>query len=85
MDAIHSERGRSNFDTIMEACSENLKHFEELSIVFSTRYANNITHVLAQAARSMSGPIEWFDIAPRFILIYGSTFISKKKERKIIF
>lgn len=67
VDAIHGDRGRSNFDTIVEACSENLEHFEEVSIVFVSRSANSVAHALAQAARSMSGPMEWFDTAPEFI------------------
>lgn len=34
VDAFHRNRDRSNFDTIVEACSESLTHFEEVSIVF---------------------------------------------------
>lgn len=55
------------FDTIVEACSESLKNFEEVSIVFVSRSANSVAHRLAQAAYSMSGPREWIGAAPDFI------------------
>ncbi|KAL8156414.1 hypothetical protein AgCh_001488 [Apium graveolens] len=67
VDAFQRDRGRSNFDTIVETCSSSLKHFKEVSIVFASRSANSVAHVLAQAAYSMSGPTEWFSSAPDFI------------------
>ena len=67
VDAFQVDRGRSNFDTIVEACSDNLKHFEEVLIVFASQSANSIAHELARAAHSMSGPMEWFNTAPDFI------------------
>ncbi|XP_074328478.1 uncharacterized protein LOC141666388 [Apium graveolens] len=67
VDAFQRDRGRSNFDTIVETCSSSLKHFKEVSIVFASRSANSVAHVLAQAAYYMSGPTEWFSAAPDFI------------------
>lgn len=71
VDAFQKDRGRSNFDTIVEACSDSLKHFEEVSIVFASRSVNSVAHVLAQTqtqtAYSMSRPMEWISTAPEFI------------------
>ncbi|XP_074373281.1 uncharacterized protein LOC141713413 [Apium graveolens] len=55
VDAIHGFKGRSMFDTIVENCSEILKHFEEVLVVFAHRSANTVAHLLAQVAYSMTG------------------------------
>ncbi|XP_074323048.1 uncharacterized protein LOC141659993 [Apium graveolens] len=67
VDAFQRDRGRSNFDTIVEACSDSLKHFEEVLIVFASRSANRVAHSLAQVFNSMPGPMEWLSAAPDFI------------------
>lgn len=60
-------RGRSNFDTLVEVCSDNFRHFEEVSILYVSRSANSVAQELARAALSMSGPMEWFNITHDFI------------------
>lgn len=67
VDAFQRDQSQSNFDTIVEACSDGLKHFEEVSIVFSCRSANSVAYILAQDAYYMSGPMEWINTAPDFI------------------
>lgn len=68
VDAVHGTRGNSIFHTIIEECEDILKHFQEVLVVFENRSANRVAHVLAQAAYSMSGPMEWVDTAPDFLL-----------------
>lgn len=68
VDAVNGDRGSSNLHTIVEECEEILKHFREVLVVFVRRSANQVAHVLAQASYSMSGPMEWIDAAPDFIL-----------------
>ncbi|XP_074342772.1 uncharacterized protein LOC141680445 [Apium graveolens] len=68
VDAVHEVRGNSNFHTIIEECEDILKHFQEVLVVFKNRSTNQVAHVLAQAAYSMTGPMEWIDIAPEFLL-----------------
>lgn len=67
VDAIHGDRGNSIFHAIIDDCVENLKHFEEVLVVFEYRSANNVAHLLARAAFSMSGLMEWYQTAPDFI------------------
>lgn len=50
-------RGRSNFDTIIEECSNIMRHFENVSVVFFSRSANMVAHLLARSACSMTGPM----------------------------
>lgn len=64
VDAINGTRGRSYFDTIVIDCLELLKHFEEVLVVFVHKSANNVAHMLARVACSMSGPQEWLYTAP---------------------
>lgn len=37
VDAIHGDKGKSYFDTIVEDCHELLKHFEEVLVAFVYR------------------------------------------------
>lgn len=37
-------------------------------VIFVHRFANSVTHMLVQAAYSMSGLREWYNIAPDFTL-----------------
>lgn len=67
VDALKQKRGRSFFDTIVDECNDILRHFENVSVVFVSRSANMVAHLLAQAAYSSTGPREWFDTAPDFI------------------
>lgn len=38
VDAFQRDRGRSNFDTIVEICSDNLRYFENVSVVFVSSF-----------------------------------------------
>lgn len=67
VDALKRNSGKSIFDTIVEECNDVIRHFEDVSVVFVSRSANMVAHLLAQAAYSMSGPREWFNTAPDFI------------------
>lgn len=67
VDAVHGI-GNSNFHTIIVKCEEILKHFQEVLVVFENRSANQVAHVLGHAAYSMTGPMEWIDIVPEFLL-----------------
>ena len=67
VDAVQGRRGLSYFDTIAEDCNELLKHFDEVLLVFIHRSANQVAHLLARAACSMSGLQEWNVSAPDFI------------------
>lgn len=67
VDALHGQRGKSIFDTIVEDCQELVKHFQEVLFVFVNRSANMVAHLLAQEAYSSSGPQEWLYIAHDFI------------------
>lgn len=53
VDAVNGERGHSYFDTNAEDCSELIKHFDEVLLVFVHRSANHVAHLLAKAANSM--------------------------------
>ncbi|XP_074359574.1 uncharacterized protein LOC141698717 [Apium graveolens] len=69
VDVMHSpKQGRSFFDTLVDDCKELVKHFEEVLIVFTHRSANNVAHILAQAAYSLIDPREWINTAPDFII-----------------
>lgn len=67
VDAVNGRMGRSFFDTIVADCREEIKHFEELLVVFVHRSANTVAHMLAGATYSMSGLQEWYHTAPDFI------------------
>ena len=67
VDAIHSPPKNSFFHTIIEECVEILKHFEEVLVVFDHRSTNKVADLLAQAAYSLSGLMEWYHAAPDFI------------------
>ncbi|XP_074359978.1 uncharacterized protein LOC141700103 [Apium graveolens] len=67
VDTFNNDRGNSNFDTIVEECSHIIRHFENVSISFVSRSANMVSHLLAQASCSMTGPMEWYHTAPEFI------------------
>ncbi|XP_074360435.1 uncharacterized protein LOC141700627 [Apium graveolens] len=67
VEAVQGTRGTSYFDTIAENCSELLKHFDEVLLVFNHRSANQVARVLARAACSMSGLQEWISTAPDLI------------------
>ncbi|XP_074356319.1 uncharacterized protein LOC141696024 [Apium graveolens] len=68
VDAIHAEEWRSYFDTIIGDCKDILKHSNEVLVVFGSRSANRITHLLATATYSMSDSQEWLVSAPDFIM-----------------
>ena len=69
MDALHSTKpGKSFFDMLVDDCKELIKHFEEVLFVFVHRSANNVAHMLAQAAYSTSDPHEWYYTATDFIV-----------------
>lgn len=68
VDAFYGPRGKSCFDTIVEDCSELLKHCDEVLVDFVPRYANSVVYSLARAAYSNPGLREWHDIAPDIIL-----------------
>lgn len=68
VDAMHGIRGYSNFHTIIEECEEILKHFHEVLVVFENRSANQVAYELAQAAYSMTDPMEWVNRAPDFLI-----------------
>lgn len=65
VDAFHRERGRSNFDIIVKDCSDSLR--QNVSVVFASRFANSVAHVLAQTTYFMSGLMKWISTAPTFI------------------
>ena len=68
IDAIHGQNGDSLFHTIVEDCSELAKHYEHVLFKFVPRSANNVAHEIARATYSSSGPREWYDTPPEFIL-----------------
>lgn len=71
MDAINipgGSRDYSTFDYIVDDCKELVKHFEEVLIVFVPRSANNVAHLLARGAYSVSDLQEWITTAPEFII-----------------
>ncbi|XP_074336246.1 pelargonidin 3-O-(6-caffeoylglucoside) 5-O-(6-O-malonylglucoside) 4'''-malonyltransferase-like [Apium graveolens] len=59
VDAVNGNRGASMFDTIAEDCSELIKHFDGVLVIFVHRSVNKIAHLVAQAFYSMSGLQEW--------------------------
>ncbi|KAL8115417.1 hypothetical protein AgCh_022054 [Apium graveolens] len=67
VDAIHGQNDMSVFGLLVEDCKDLLKHFEEMFVIFVRRSGNSVEHVLAQAARSMSGLREWHNATPDFI------------------
>lgn len=67
VDTVHGSAGYSYFDSIVEDCKELVKHFKKVLVVFVHRSANNVAHLLAKAAYSVSGCQEWYSIAPEFI------------------
>ena len=76
VDAVNGDGGNSNFHTIIDDCVRLLKHFSEVLVVFEYRSVNTVAHLLARAAFSMSGPMEWHSTAPEFIrcnLIYEAS------------
>lgn len=68
IDAIHGPSGKSLFDTIVDDCSELVKHYDGVLFEFVPRSANSVAHELARVACSSSGLREYYDIAPEFIL-----------------
>lgn len=68
VDAIHGDGGNSNFHTIIEDCVDIIKHFHEMLVVFEHRFTNKVAHVLAQVVCSMTGRMEWVEMAPDFII-----------------
>lgn len=67
VDAVHGAQQNSIFHLIIDECVQILKHFEEVLVIFDHRSANKAAHMLAQAAYSVSGPVEWCNAAPEFI------------------
>ena len=52
---------------IIDDCIDVLKHFDEVLVAFVHRSANNVAHLLAKAAYSMSGLQEWVHTGPEII------------------
>ncbi|XP_063941456.1 uncharacterized protein LOC135149621 [Daucus carota subsp. sativus] len=67
VDAVNGRSGQSYFHTIVDDCKDILKHFSEVLVVFSSRSANTVAHLLATATYSMSGLHEWLATAQDFI------------------
>lgn len=67
VDAVNGNHGQSLFDTLAEDCNELLKHFEEVSVVFTHRSANIVAHLVARASYYVSDLQEWHHIALDFI------------------
>ncbi|KAL8105152.1 hypothetical protein AgCh_029083 [Apium graveolens] len=68
VDAFYGPKGKSCFVTIVEDCSELIKHYNEVLVDFVPRSANSVAHSLARAAYSNPGPREWHATAPDMIL-----------------
>lgn len=68
VDAINGEGGRSYFHTLVDDCRDILKHFEKVLIMFVSRSANTVAHLLAKVTYSMTDCREWLDTAPDFII-----------------
>ncbi|XP_074327392.1 uncharacterized protein LOC141665308 [Apium graveolens] len=66
-DAVQGTRGASFFDSIVEDCNKLIKYFDEVLLVFIHRSMNQVAYLLARAACSMSGLLEWNTRAPYFI------------------
>ncbi|KAL8097271.1 hypothetical protein AgCh_030413 [Apium graveolens] len=68
VDTVHSVAGNSPFYFIVRDCVNLFRYFDELQVCHIRRSANGVTHVLAQAARSMSDLVQvWHVVVPEFI------------------
>ncbi|XP_074356529.1 uncharacterized protein LOC141696263 [Apium graveolens] len=68
VDAVNGSRGNTYFHAIVEDCTDLLKYFDEVLVLFTHRFANMVAHCLARVSCSMSGPTEWLYTAPDFII-----------------
>lgn len=64
---MKGNRGQYLFDTLAEDCNELLKHFEDVSVVFTHRSANIVAHLVALDLYSVSDLQKWHYTAPGFI------------------
>ncbi|WOH11862.1 hypothetical protein DCAR_0831358 [Daucus carota subsp. sativus] len=68
VDAVNGNQGNTYFHAIVDDCTDLLKHFDEVLVLFAHRSTNMVAHSLARVSYSMSGPTEWLHTAPDFII-----------------
>ena len=67
-DACNGSLGRALFGIIVLDCVHLIKHINPVLVNFAYRSANNVAHVLAQAACSMTDIGEWYVTPPNFLM-----------------
>ncbi|XP_074374808.1 uncharacterized protein LOC141715232 [Apium graveolens] len=55
---IYNNKGRSNFHSIIDDCVSLLQYFENVLVVHEYRSSNNVAHMSARVAFSMTGHME---------------------------
>lgn len=68
IDALDGPDGSSLFHTIVENCSELVKHYENVLFEFIPKSANSVVHEIIRAVYSSTRLKEWYDTASDFIL-----------------
>ncbi|XP_074326483.1 uncharacterized protein LOC141664429 [Apium graveolens] len=66
--SCNGSTGSSLFDTIVIDCIGLSKHINQVLFSFAFHYANNVAHVLAHAAYSMTDVGDWFVTPPNFLV-----------------
>ncbi|XP_019176443.1 PREDICTED: uncharacterized protein LOC109171818 [Ipomoea nil] len=66
--ALRSESFFSAFGFLIDDVKQVASLLQGVSFAYVRRSANRATHALAREAVSMSGPGEWFDVPPDFLV-----------------
>ena len=60
IEAMHTSSQNSMFHLLVGDCKYLLRYFRHVQVRFVRRFTNGATHLVAQAARSLPSPAQWF-------------------------